>query len=343
MQMHYKQVLELSESGRKTLYLVLDCETATMPFANEITLDPVQKRKIAIARPLIYDIGWAIVDADLNVYMRKSFLVSEIFAVPAVFNTAYYKEKRPIYTARLRNGETTLLPWENIAQELLNDLHFADYTCAFNAMFDFKKAITFTEIYIKQVYGNNYQNWENMQRQVCTSIARGSKSKGSNEFDKDNFIFRDEKFPMIDIWGVACSCLINTQTFKRECLENEMISESGRYFKTSAEATYRYLVSKYEFEEAHTAIDDVDIECFILHKALKKGKVPKGIVYFPFQQLGTTTEYLTRTKRLKEKHLVLTIKTMERKLESYGDRRSGYATTLENESARLRHIRDLRF
>lgn len=340
--MHYKQRLPITERGRKTLYLVLDCETATLPFANEIAMNEKQKRNIAIARPLIYDIAWSIVDADMNLYTRKSFLVTETFSMPAVFNTAYYKEKRPIYTKRLREGETVIKDWESIAQELQNDLRLVDYCGAFNAMFDFKKAICFTEVYITQVYGNYYHDWEKIQRQICTTIARGSKTKSSKEFDKENFIFRGEKFPVIDLWGVACACLINTQTFKRDCLENEMISESGRFFKTSAEATYRYLMSKYDFEEAHTAVDDVDIECYILHKALKKGKIPKGIVFFPFKQLGTTTEFLVQGKRVKEKHFTVTLRLMEEKLATY-DKPSGYATTLRNETERLREILELRY
>ena len=42
-------------------YLMLDCETATLPFADEIAgNNPERKKRIAIAKPLIYDIGWTI-------------------------------------------------------------------------------------------------------------------------------------------------------------------------------------------------------------------------------------------------------------------------------------------
>lgn len=45
--------------ARKELrYLVFDCETATLPFANELSANDIEKKKkIAIARPLIYDMG----------------------------------------------------------------------------------------------------------------------------------------------------------------------------------------------------------------------------------------------------------------------------------------------
>ena len=47
--------------SKKLVYMVVDTETATLPFANEIANnDPELKKKIAIARPLVYDIGWTL-------------------------------------------------------------------------------------------------------------------------------------------------------------------------------------------------------------------------------------------------------------------------------------------
>ena len=71
---------------RRKYYLIFDCETATLPCA--ANYDGMQKQKIAIAKPLIYDLGWQVIDRKGNVYLRRSYLISEIFSVPAVFNTA---------------------------------------------------------------------------------------------------------------------------------------------------------------------------------------------------------------------------------------------------------------
>ena len=73
---------------RRKYYMVLDCETATLPYAAK--LDAAAKQKVAIAKPLIYDLGWQIIDAKGRVYRRRSFLISEIFSVPEIFDTAYY-------------------------------------------------------------------------------------------------------------------------------------------------------------------------------------------------------------------------------------------------------------
>ena len=71
---------------RRKYYIVLDCETATLPYA--ANFDGEARKRIAIAKPLIYDLGWTIVDRQGRVYARRNFLITEIFSVPAIFNTA---------------------------------------------------------------------------------------------------------------------------------------------------------------------------------------------------------------------------------------------------------------
>lgn len=329
------------EKGRHKLYLTLDCETATLPFANEIALNSIQKKNIAISKPLIYDIGWQVHDSDGNIYSKHSFLVTEIFCVPQVFNTAYYKEKRPIYLKRLENKETELKTWSEISKILFNDLKQVDFCCAFNAMFDFKKAIPFTENYIYHLYNADYQEWERKQKQSCQRIAKGEKSKSQN-FDGNNFNFKGIDFPMIDIWGVACTKLINTAKYKKQCLANAMISESGIFFKTSAEGVFRYLMQDYEFDESHTAIEDTEIESIILCKALKKGKVKTGIEYFPFKILGETPDFLLKSKGIKQEYFETVIKIMEEKLKSY-EKESSFSSRLQDTQSKLKIEMEVRF
>ncbi len=86
---------------RRKYFMVLDCETATLPCAINYTEE--QRKNIAITKPLIYDLGWKIMDKNGNIYNRVNYLVSEVFSVPSVFDTAYYREKRPIYLEKMRN------------------------------------------------------------------------------------------------------------------------------------------------------------------------------------------------------------------------------------------------
>ena len=57
-----------------------------------------------------------------------------------------------------------------------------------------------------------------------------------------------------------------------------------------------YLVNKYDFVESHTALDDAEIETFILSKIAAKHAITPGIKYFPFRDLGGTDEFCMRRK-----------------------------------------------
>lgn len=296
-------------ANKKKFYCVVDTETATLPFSDEIAQgDPERKKKIAIAKPLIYDIGWTICDRAGNIHERKQFLIAETFSVPAVFNTAYYAEKRPIYLEMLRKGETVIKPWNEVMEIFMTDTAEVDSVGAFNSMFDFKKAIPFTELYVNMLYSPDYFRWEEIQRKSCKRIAFEKPSKDYNpEFDPDHFLFRGRLYDLFDLWGLATTYLLNNVTYKNNCLKYGMITNSGVYFKTSAETSYRYLCDKYDFIESHTALDDAIIESYILHKIAQKHAITPGIKYFPFRDLGYTYEHCMRRKvpNIKECEIVL--------------------------------------
>lgn len=280
-------------------YLVLDTETATLPFVNSMGLTPEQKKSVAIAKPLVYDIGWTIVSRARGVMERKSFLVAETFAVPAIFDTAYYREKRPLYLEMMRRGEIQLLPWNDIIDILVADIERCDYVCAYNAMFDFAKAIPFTELYIHKLYSADYSSWEATQRSICSAIAaKAMPKKNEREFDKDHFHLRGKAYPMIDIWGLSCMYLLDNNNYRRLALENGYLSNTGTYFTSNAEVAKRYLSDKYDFVEDHTALSDALIESEILLHTLKRGKKVLGIVYFPFKVLGDVPSFVMKDKQV---------------------------------------------
>lgn len=281
------------------MYLVLDCETATLPFIKQMEISADDKQKIGIAKPLIYDIGWVLCKNDGTVKKRVSYLVQETFFVPQVFNTAYYAEKRPMYMDKLTKGEIVPKLWNDIAAELLRDCRKAKFVSAYNAMFDFVKAIPFTEKYIKALYSDDYNKWEKDQRYACECIANGDEEyknyckKFSDEKDLTSFELRGEKFPVVDIWRISCEYIVNNFEYKDTCARLPMITASGRYFKTSAETVYRYINDDYDFDEEHTALSDATIENEILRMAAKnKIKIEVGIEAFPFRELGTTYDFI---------------------------------------------------
>lgn len=316
-------------SRHELRYMVFDCETATLPFANEIANgDNEKKKRIAIARPLIYDIGWTITNRKGEIIEKKQYLIAETFSVPSVFNTAYYSEKRPLYLDMLAKGETSVKPWQEVMEVFEQDLQKVNAVGAYNSMFDFKKAIPFTELYIKKLYSPSYYEWEQMQRNLCYTIANNPYHKEEDkDFDGNNFSFRDKNYPLFDLWGLATSHLLNNATYKKRCLDNNMLTTSGTYFKTSAEASYRYLADMYDFDEAHTALDDAIIETFILSKIAKRSAITIGISFFPFRELGTTNEFVMRKKTPDIMEVTIVINALKQGLE--GKKPSAYTIRIE--------------
>lgn len=276
---------------RKKYYLILDCETATLPYASNF--DGKAKKNIAIAKPLIYDLGWQIIDRQGKIYSRKNFLITEIFSVPQIFNTAYYASKHPLYIEKLKANEIVLTDWMTATNELEKDLSKCVAVGAYNSMFDFKKAIPFTELYIKMLYSENFSEWENFQNGIIDDIAKGNKRENPKTFEPDYFRFRKKVYNLFDIWGLSCEHIINNNDYKNLCLEENWKTDSGKYFKTSAETTYRFFKNISDFEEAHTAIDDSIIESEIFTEILKrtKNKFEMGIIYFPFRKLGKVEDF----------------------------------------------------
>ena len=277
---------------RRKYYIVLDCETATLPEA--INYDGEERKNIAIAKPLIYDLGWKVIDAQGRTYARKNYLISEIFSVPAIFDTAYYASKRCVYLEKLEKGEITLTDWKTASAELVEDMDACVAVGAYNSMFDYKKAIPFTDLYISKLYSPDFHDWLNFQNKKLPWLARGHKNENPNGFDETIFRFRGKEYPLFDLWGLSCRHILNCDEYKNMCLDNDWQTASGKYFKTSAETAFRFFSETLDFEEAHTAIDDAEIESILFAEICKrtKKKFEMGIIYFPFRELGTVESFI---------------------------------------------------
>ena len=318
---------------KKNYYLTLDTETATLPFANELCKNAIEKQKIAIAKPLVYDIGWVISDTQGNIAKTVNYLVQETFFVPNVFNTSYYKDKRPIYMQMLENKKIGVACWNDIMKELISDLQNVKMSSAYNALFDFKKAIPFTERYIKALYSEYYTTWEEQQKRKCIDIIKGCDDSKNETYLEPYFELRGIEYPFCDLWGLACDRLINIDRYRNYCLQNELLTNSALYFKTSAETSFQYLMKKHDFIEDHTALSDALIEKDILTKALKKGKIEPYVKEFPFKEIGTTYDYVAKHKKYKN----IVYDLLYAYYESY-EKQNGYKTKLENILAELENL-----
>lgn len=276
---------------RREYFLILDCETACLPHVADLA--PAQRKTVGISKPLIYDIGWTIIDRQGRTYDRKNFLISEIFSVPAIFDTAYYADKRPLYLEKLQAGEIILTDWRTATKELEDALNAVKAVGAYNAAFDFKKAIPFTELYINKLYSPDFHDWLDYQNYLIDRAANGFRNQrtASRKPADENeiFRFRGGVYPLFDIWALACEYIMDSDEYRDFAWDEGLLTDSGKYYKTSAEVAYRFISRNRDFEEAHTALDDAEIESEILASIIRKDKkkLKMGIVAFPFRIVGT--------------------------------------------------------
>jgi hypothetical protein len=261
----------------KKYFMILDCETATTPKANE--------NKLGLDFPLIYDFGYILTDSKGAIVETESTLIEEIFNDDALFNTAYYAVKKPLYLEKLAKNEIAIDTWKNVSakfEEILKK--YNPVVCAYNAQFDLKKAIATTEMFFKglEEKGNFWKN--QLDEKIENKI---NKVKFTGEYIPNPcFRFRKSDYEIIDIWRVACENLLNTDKFRNYAFENGFLTKSN-YPQTSAEIVYRYLFFAENFIEEHTAFADAVIEKQILFKVFQqKQKYNKGIIGFPFRVIG---------------------------------------------------------
>jgi hypothetical protein len=192
----------------------------------------------SLEKPFCYNIGWTILDLDTRaVYVKRDYVVEQIWHNLALFSTAYYAEKRPLYVAAMRSRKTTMDKWGYIMRDLASDIRKNNVQAvfAYNSPFD-DKVISFN----------------------CDWF------KTNNPLDN---------VPVIDIRGMVAQFITNTDDYKAFCEEYNLFTEKG-YYSTTAESVYSYITQDTEFIEAHTALADAEIETDILLTCVDLGADP---------------------------------------------------------------------
>jgi hypothetical protein len=188
----------------------------------------------SLNRPFCYNVGYVIVRADdWTTLESRSFVVEQIWHNMPLFSTAYYANKRPIYVAEMRARKTIMEKFGYICQQMARD---------FKA-YEIKMAFAYNSNFDEKVFEYNC-DW----------------FKCINPFD--DIVIKD-------IRGFVHKFLI-TKGFKEFCDEHQYYTDSGNY-STTAETLYRYITLNEEFEEAHTALKDAEIESDILCNCVEYG------------------------------------------------------------------------
>ena len=219
--------MNMNIDKRKKYIMVLDTETCN-----------------SLEEPLVYDIGWAVVDKQGNIYKSKSYIVAEIFfGEKDLMTSSYYAEKIPMYLEDIKVGNRKVASYYEIRKQLFEDMEEfgVEVVSAYNARFDVK-ALNFTSKWISEkpyFFPYNQQIWCIMKMATDTIC----KQKMYDYFCKSNGFLTNHKTPQ------------NRRT---------------------AEVVYRYIENDTNFIESHTALEDVEIEtaimahCFRQHKPMRK-------------------------------------------------------------------------
>ena len=212
---------------RKTYYLTIDTETAN-------SLDD----------PMMYDLGGAIHDRHGNVEETFSFVIYDIFCADrALFDTAYYAEKRPMYEAQIQAGTRKIVSIFT-ARRYVADLcrkYNVRAIIAHNARFD-------------------YSSTNKTLRYVTKSKYR---------------YFLPYGIPMWDTLKMAQDTICKQPTYVRWCKKNNYCQRNGKP-RATAEILYKYITANEDFVEDHTGLEDVLIEkeifakCMAQHKKMRR-------------------------------------------------------------------------
>lgn len=212
---------------RRSYYMVLDTETAN-------SLDD----------PLMYDIGGAIIDKHGHVYESFSFVIYDVFCADrALFNTAYYAEKRPQYEAQIADGSRRIVGIYTTRRHVraLCEKWNVSAIIAHNARFD-------------------YRSTNLTLRYLTKSKAR---------------YFLPYGIPVWDTLKMAQDTICRQPTYIRWCARYGYLQKNGKP-RATAEILYRYITLNNDFVESHTGLEDVLIEkeifvrCIRQHKKMRK-------------------------------------------------------------------------
>lgn len=189
----------------------------------------------SLDKPFCYDCSWVIMETESgNLIDLSANVVEQVWHNLPLFESAYYKEKRPKYVTMMRNHSASLDKWGYIMGKLARAIRQYNITdvYAYNSDFD-DKVISFN------------CDWY----------------KCNNPLDS---------VAVHDIWGYASTFITNNESYKHFCEKHSRFTDTGNY-KGSAEVVYQYITCEPEFIEEHMGLFDSEIEAHILWECIQLG------------------------------------------------------------------------
>ena len=192
---------------------------------------------ITLNKPFVYDLSYLIAKKIGDKYTTlKSVgnVVKQVYQNKMMFETAYYAEKRKLYTSALKGKTYKQNYMGNILRQLKKDIenYKVDIVLGYNVNADIR-SIGFTSDYLK--LDNPLNNTK-----------------------------------VIDLMPIVVNTICDTQEYKTFAKENNLITEKG-YYKMSVESVMKYITKQVEFVEKHLGKSDNENEIDLLNYAIGKG------------------------------------------------------------------------
>lgn len=192
--------------------------------------------------PIPYNICARVIDRYGNVYDEINAVIREVYyGMPELMETCYYAEKLPVYEQQIAEGTVKVLSLEKLYWALRDMIqeHDCHVWCAHNAKFDNKSMNT-------------------LERYLTKSEKRYLLPYGMEAWDT---------------MKMAQDVIASKASYKKFCLENGfMTKHKTPRPQLTAEVLYKFISKNLEFEEAHRAMEDVEIETEILAYCMRQHK-----------------------------------------------------------------------
>ena len=214
---------------------------------------------IGVGEKAIFDIGFIICDKKGNKFIKRSYLIKEIFNDMRRMEKAYYFNKYPKYIEGLSKGDFILENWENVMLDMLKLIRQYDVkqVSAYNLKFDLG-AIEYTN---QELRNKPFKMFNNLELQC--------------------------------IYGLATETICQQKTYQRQFHEKKIFTASGKFLSGTAESVYKYCIQDFGFVEQHMGIYDCEIEVDIMSRCYRQNKkYTKGIISSPYKNLKVKEEYL---------------------------------------------------
>lgn len=192
---------------------------------------------------LPFEIGMKVLDTENNkIVKEKSYLVRKFFNNKFIMLSTFSATKYPNYFEKLENDKR----YKTMS---VNDISK-----------DIEKTISRYGIKIMVAHNGNFD--------------KTAMSRLFNEFGVENPF---EKIDLLDTMEIS-KIITFSKDYTNFCLENKdnlnsmkdsnFITNSGRV-RITAQAIYCYLTQNPDFQEAHTGLEDIDIEIEIFRKSME--------------------------------------------------------------------------